>query len=454
MNVQPLYKQKLFWPQPPKRKVGLFTDLRLFIDALEIGEKQGEFTKPQLTEGLSNRVKGLMFIKKLSRRVIDDLIRELINFDWLEKQTKHGAPGFTLTKKGKTLWLLYESDRNAFTQQLIIEMHQLYIIPGWFVNRLWELNPSGQGQIVIPAPLPNWHPKARKWENKEWDNELAEQAGASIRLINKTCTGAFPIDETTWLTEVKNKWTRLSQVQPRTTAKPKKKDKKEKGKMETYAPRLRLFNAMIEAAVNLLFGNKNPITSQVDFDSEKQPLSFRIYIAWCPRLAELGLIHYTDSHPQIPGRLIFPVSVFKSNTNSNSFVLLENITNLIGEKLFLHHPPINEASINNFLDILYRQHQHFYTLVKSLYVSLMDVRDEVCQQLRISAELFDLFLKSSVLGLKSDRPHHQLYTISLESDIREDQGGGYQKLRRPVILDGKPYSLIAMTKTERIEKHN
>ncbi len=77
----------------------------------------------------------------------------------------------------------------------------------------------------------------------------------------------------------------------------------------------------------------------------------------------------------------------------------------------------------------------------------MDARDEVCRQLRISAELFDYFLKMSLPGGKNYSPHSQRYTISLESDIREDQGGSYQKLRRPVIIDGKPYSLIAMTQT-------
>jgi hypothetical protein len=169
-------------------------------------------------------------------------------------------------------------------------------------------------------------------------------------------------------------------------------------------------------------------------------------MAWCPRLAELGLILYTDSHPQIPGRFIFPVSVFKKNSDMTSFDMLEDIKNPGGEKLFLHHPPDDEGNIKNFLTILYNEHQRFYSRVKSLYVSIMDVRDEVCQQLRISAELFDYFLEMSLPGTKNHNPHTHQYTISLESDIREDQGSGYQKLRRPVIINGRPYSLIAMTK--------
>ncbi|MFC2146239.1 hypothetical protein ACFLRT_02650 [Acidobacteriota bacterium] len=437
-----------FWPTPLKRNVGLFTDLKLFSDALEIGEKHGEFSKIQLAEGLSKRVKGLIFIDELSKRVLDDLVRELMDFEWIQKITKN-FPGFTLTGKGKEAIIKYKVDKGAYTQQLIVEMHRVYTIPGWFVNRLWELNPGGQGEIVVPAPLKNWNPESRKWEHKEWDNELAEQAVESIRLIKKISKGAFPSDEQTWLKEVQNAWKRLSNVAPRIVAKQKvidKKEKKKKGKMKTYAPRRRLFNAMKEAAVNIFFGNKSPATKKTDFKSGKQPLSPRIYMAWCPRLAELGLILYTDSHPQIPGRFIFPVSVFKKNSDMTSFDMLEDIKNPGGEKLFLHHPPDDEGNIKNFLTILYNEHQRFYSRVKSLYVSIMDVRDEVCQQLRISAELFDYFLEMSLPGTKNHNPHTHQYTISLESDIREDQGSGYQKLRRPVIINGRPYSLIAMTK--------
>lgn len=444
MNMNPPDIKSSFWPTPLKRNVGLFTDMKLFSDALEIGEKQGEFSKAQLAEGLSKRVKGLLFIDQLSKRVLDDLVRELIEFEWMQKT--ENASTFSLTEKGKEVRNLYEVNNKLYTNRLIEEMHRIYTIPGWFVNRLWELNAGGQGEIVIPAPLRSWNPESRAWENKKWDKELAEQAVESIRLIKKISEGAFPFDESTWLAEVKNTWVRLSNVLPRTVAKQKtidKKEKRKKGKMKTYAPRRRLFNAMKEAAVNLFFGNKNPLTQKLDYISGKPPLSSRYYMAWCPRLSELGLILYTDSYPQIPGRLIFPVSVFKKNSDTTSFSVLNVIKNPDEEELCLHQPPMDETNIKKFFTTLYRGHQRFYSRVKSLYVSIMDVRDFACQQLRISTEIFDDFLKASLTETKN---HSFEYTISLESDIREDQGSGYQKLRRPVIIEGKPYSLIAMTK--------
>jgi len=456
MNLITTDAKTLFWPTPLKRNVGLFTDLKLFSDALEIGEKQREFSKSQLAEGLSKRVKGLIFIDELSKRVLDDLIRELMDFEWIQKAPANSSK-FMLTGKGKEARTKYEVDKRSYIKQLIVEMHRVYTIPGWFVNRLWELNPGGQGEIVVPAPLRSWIPESRKWENQKWDMELDEQVVEAVRLIKKISDGAFPIDEKTWLKEVKNAWERLSNIPPRTIAKQKitdKKEMKEKGKIKTYAPRRRLFNAMKEAAVNLFFGNRNPVSGKADFASGKQPLYSRNYMAWCPRLAELGLILYTDSHPQIPGRLIFPVSVFKKNSDMASFHALEDINNPTGERLFLHQPPADETNIKKFLAVLYHEHQRFYSRVKSLYVSIMDVRDEVCRQLKISAESFDYILKMSLPWIKNHSPQSQGYTISLESDIREDQGSSYQKLRRPIIIDRKPYSLIAMTETGENKDEN
>jgi hypothetical protein len=40
------------------------------------------------------------------------------------------------------------------------------------------------------------------------------------------------------------------------------------------------------------------------------------------------------------------------------------------------------------------------------------------------------------------------YSIALETDVRDDQKGGYQQLRRPVIINNNFYSLIAVTEKE------
>lgn len=428
-----------YWQYPQKRSVGLFTDLRLFYDALDVTLRREIVTKAILKEDLSKRVKGLTLIENLSTRLIDDLVRELINFGWI-KTYKMRSYSYILTNEGFETISIYQKDKNLYLEILILKMQNVYTIPAWFVNRLWDLNPYGQGEIIVPAPLRKWNPKVRQWEDKKWTNELSEQVCASRNTIINVCRGGFPIDEKVWLEEVQKSWNRLNNtIHQRTVARSREK---EKGKMETYAQRRRLANAMKEAAVTLLFGNKNPKNEFNDFQSQKQPISTRLYMAWCPRLAELGLIYYTDSHPSVPGRLIFPVSVFKKEREQSDFKILSNIYNPRGDFLNLHQPNWQRFK-SQFLKTLYIEHQKIYAIVKSFYVSIFDVRDEVCRQLRISAECFDIFLSNAINESQYFEKH---YAISLETDIREDQSSGYQRIRRPILISGRQFSLIAIRK--------
>jgi len=429
------------WDTPHKRSVGLFTDLRLFYEALEVAYVHDYFSKKRLREQLSARVKGLIFTARLSKRVIADLVRELLNFNWIQESP--GDPSiWTLTDEGQEVLKGYKKSRQYFMQKLCFKMHESYQIPGWFVNRLWELNPEGQGEIVVPVPPRDWAPISREWNDNDWNDELAEQTTRAVSFINKICPGSFPVSENKWLSEVHRAWKRLSDVIPRKVARTSADaSEKEKGRMKTYTPRNRLLQAMKEAAVNLLFGLYNPLRQAPDFNSSKAPLSTRNYMAWCPRLAELGLIYYTDFHPRLPGRLIFPVSVFRKTSPDNSFIGVPGILNPDNEQLFFHRPNVKK-SVKFYLDKLYEEYQRTYYVKKSLYVSIMDVRDEVCRQLRWSTDLFDGFLEIVTKCSLEKSP----FSIALESDVREDQSSGYQKLRRPVSVNGKLYSLLAMTR--------
>lgn len=429
------------WDNPVKRSVGLFTDLRLFADALDIARFYDVFSKKQLREGLSKRVKGLIFIKELSLRVINHLVRELVDFGWIGQFGNGSHSHYRLTENGSKVIELLKNGKQKYFELLILKMHEIYTVPGWFVNRLWDLNPDGQGEIVIPAPMKSWNPKSKPWEDKEWNRELSEQVRNSFRSVSKICEGAFPVSEETWIDNVRMSWDRLSNL--------KRRNIKEKGLIKTYAPRRRLFNAMKEAAVHLLFGNVNFISKAAEFQISKRILPTRNYMVWCPRLSELGLIFYTDSHPRIPGRLIFPVSVFKGGEQTSSFNRIEGIRNPTGDSLFIHQPGWQE--LNSFSDVLFGEHQRAFSSIKSLYVSILDVRDEVCRLLRISAHYFDKFLEKAI---DESSNNNFKYSISIESDIREDQGRGYQKLRRPVFVSGKPYSLIAMTKLKNNRKED
>lgn len=441
------------WHTPDRREVGLFTDLSLFSEALELASEQGVITKYYLMEELSQRVRGLLFVENQSSRGVERLIRELRSFKWLQPVTGSSksldGAKFKLTYQGEEALKIFGRDRKDFLRHLTVQMHKIYIIPGWFVHRLWVINPGGQGEVVIPTPPRDWRPNSRQWEDNNWTDELTIQTKRSFQTIAAVFPGAFPIEEKVWSEKVKKAWDRLSNLKRRTVAQPSSEVAgKEKEKMKTYTPRRRLAMAMREAAVKLLFSNVPPNGAEPDFGMRREPLLPRTYMAWCPRLESLELMFYTDAHPQIPGRLIFPTSVFRPSAPTDMFEQLSTIRNPDDESLWLHQPEWNSIK-DSFLRVLVQEHQGAYTRVGSLYVPLLDVRDEVCRQLRLSAACFDDFIEKALR--ESLSPESRL-SISVETDIREDQRSAHRLIRRPVWIGKTPHSLIAITEVRDYER--
>jgi hypothetical protein len=404
------------------------------------------FGVSDLRDLLSNRVIGLIFSEKISDTGINNLIDELFLFKWItpwEGNSSHGTIYYCLTDLGRQSIKDYETNpAELFYVQLIANLHEVYAIPGWFIQRLWDINTKDQGLVIIPAPPKNWNPKARKWEKNIWDIELenvTRQVHETVQTISKY---SFPIEIDLWIKTVKLKWDRLSTHQKKRKSKKRKiEDLNEKN--ELFAPRKRLALAMKEAAVELLFSNANIKTRSNDFENYRYPLVTRKLQAWSSRLEELGLLYYTDYNQKIPGRLIFPISVFRREGNSN-FQIIESIKNPEGLKLCIYKPKWNSYKIT-FLETLFDEYTKKHIAIKSLYVSVQDIRDEVCRVLRINYISFNEFLGEASIESSNNSIH---YRISLESDIREDQRAAYQLSRRPIYVRGKVVTIIAITQIE------
>lgn len=428
-----------WWDKPRSRNVGLFTDLSLYSEALKITVERGSITASHLRQELGQRTRGLLFVERQSRRVSEDLIRELREFGWLERANGAGQPVgnvlHTLTPAGNEIRRL--PDR-AVRRHLAVAMHRQYTIPGWFIARLWQINPTGQGEVILPSPPRGWRPEARPWEAKEWTDDLAVQALEASKKVQTVCPGSFPVDDETWVRTVSKAWEHLG------TWEQKRKADASGEKVSTFSPRGRLALAMRNASVKILFGSISPGHREPDIWSNKPPLFPRTFRVWCPRLADLELIFYTDKHPDVVGRLIFPTAVFRREAPQPPFEKLEDIQSPDNDFLWLYQPGWeNHGEL--FLQTLIRTYRLISRRVGTLYVSLLDVRDEVCRQLRLSAALFDRFLARAFR--ESLRPE-ALQSISIETDIREDQRSGSGLLRRSVWIDGVPYSLVAIGRTD------
>ena len=435
------------WDQPKSRDVGLFTDLTLYAEALQLAQEQGAVTASYLQRELRQRLLGLLLVKQQSPRAVQHLIRELRQFRWLEPADGSGrslasAP-HTLTEAGSKALTLSKRNPHVFYCRLAVAMHQLYVIPGWFVARLWQINSDGQGEVILPTPLPDWSPRSRDWTEWEWNSELEEQTLAVLHRAQLASTAAFPVTSSDWLHAVKQAWERLSTLKPRGL-----QTNKTRKSTAYYRPRGRLTQAMREAAVRLLFGSAPYGSDKPDFLGQRPPLYPRTFMAWCPRLEALEMIFYTDWHPQVPGRLLFPTAVFRSEAPDSRFESLTQIVHPNGASLWLHQPQWEELR-EEFCQTLFAVHQHISAQVNSLYVSLLDVRDEVCRQLRLSAARFDKFL---ALALDESLYSKSPLSISLETDIREEQRSGSGLLRRPVYIRSVPHALIALTRLPETER--
>ena len=211
-------------------------------------------------------------------------------------------------------------------------MQDVFITPAWFVKRLWELNEVGQGQIVIPLPLREWHPKSRVWTENNWDDEIEMISRDTAILIQRKIPGAFPYNVEEWLDALKKEYVRLG------SQKPKSNISDMKDEDVHFSVRNRLSLAMKTVAVRKFFSRLNPQSGNLDFPNKRSEMTHRSFMVWCPRLAAFDMIFYTDNNPEIPGRLLFPVSVFKHESQNSSYIVKKFVKDPYGACLYIHSP--------------------------------------------------------------------------------------------------------------------
>ncbi len=453
--LQLVLRSKL-WPSPQSRNFAELSDPIIFAEVLEITYEEGSVSLPKLTsedEGLRKRLRHLWVVEKPTRTTINGVLSAMEKFGWLT-DNQHGL--FQLTKDGLEMLSISKNEKH-FRRKLAEQMHKRFIVPGWLISRLYALNPNGQGEIILPTLPTDWQSSWGPGMGANWSDEWSRQLITSADRIRSLFPGSFPIGNEEWIDLVQASWKRLATTKPST---PLKEAKNTEGQAtirpygKWLTPRARLAQAMREAAIQYLFSSYSPVfynapTVQVaDFSSIKHPIPPRAFSAWCPRLDALEFIFYTDFHSQISGRLLFPCGIFREKAPTPPFERVFKISDPQGRNLYLHQPTwddIHDQFINTTLDT----YKRISKKVGAIYISLLDVRDEVCRQLRLSSILFDDLLETAYRESIQESKTLKNITISLESDIREEQRSGHGLLRRPVYISKVPHSLIAISLKKR-----
>lgn len=417
------------WTPPSLYGVGHFTEFNLYREALSIAKSKGFIDKALLVREIPQRVKGLVLVDSISETVYMDLIRELTHFGFIQKESKNE---FRITVAGMEYLELCSCNKERAQDKLLERMQEVFVTPAWFINRLWELNPDNQGQVVIPMPLKNASLKSRKWADNEWTDELTAVSIETIRWGKKKIAGCFPYDESQWIEDLRNEYQRLG------SQKPRKNNREIPDDDVNYSQRNRLSLAMKTIAVKKFFSRYNPVTQEADFLNKRSDMTHRSFMVWCPRLENFSLMCYTDNNPEIPGRLLYPISSFKVGNTSASFTSKPYLRDNKDRILYIHTPQWDDIK-NDFITTLLEVYQNYYNKQTIIYISLQDIRDEVCRLLRISPYQFEDFLQTTYeMSVK----HEINYSISLETDIRLDMKVKIN--RRGVYLNGIMYSLIAI----------
>jgi hypothetical protein len=432
------------WQKPEDRDFAALIAHQLYGEVLHIAAVEPFVNAEKLSspeEGLRDRFRNLLLIQRTTQTNVRALLSILERFGWIGAEGKD-RQRFTLTPRGREVAVLNQSDPKGFRRLVASQLHQRYVVPGWFVSRLHHLNPDGQGEIVLPAP-PRTFPGGRKrWKDGDWINELDKVVLEATRTVNGQLPGSFPIEAGRWVETVRSTWERLGQGAP-----PQNRFAKtriESGEKTTFAIRGRLFHAMREAAVDLLFGAVPPDGDEADFEGGQNPIHSRSFTVWCPRLSELEFIFYTDYHPRIAGRILVPCGAFRSAANSAEFEELPDIRDRLGRSLFLFQPTW-PAIRGKFWNVLIETYRHESKRIGAFYVSLLAVRDEVCRQLRLSAQCFDRCIETAYLeAIQEATVNGKHLSISLESDIRPEQRSAVGLNQRPVYIHKVPHSMIAI----------
>ena len=428
------------WGRPQSRDFKALGDIHVYAEVLQVASVEPFVTEEKLLspeEGLRNRFRKLLLIQGPTKTNVRAVLSLLQRFGWLNADDKSR---FTITPDGRLVALL---SPHAFRRLVAQNLHRTYTIPGWFVSRLYDLNRAGQGEIILPAPPKQLGLGRREWAKGDWAAELDAVVKAAGNHANQVLSGAFPVEIGSWLSKVREVWERLAAGSP-----PIKKGSggvsvRSRGST-TYGVRERLFHAMREAAIELLFGIRRPNDRGEDFPPGPHPIPYRAFTVWCPRLSELEFIFYTDYHPRITGRLIVPCGAFRYAPGTPDFEEISGVRDRTGRTLFLFQPSWDRMK-SRFLAALLAVYRDESRRVGAFYVSLLAVRDEVCRQLRLSNLLFDSLLERAYEeAIRETAVIGRQFSISLESDIRPEQQSAVGLNQRPVYIYRVPHSLIAI----------
>jgi hypothetical protein len=177
--------------------------------------------------------------------------------------------------------------------------------------------------------------------------------------------------------------------------------------------------------------------------------SLHAFDIWVYRGKQLGIIHATEFYPNFNGRIVYPTSVITDYNASQDFQKI--FTYNSGQSLFVHSPNWDkEDTQESFIKALTNAYFDIRKSHRSYFVSLADVRELVCYNLKIPEYLFDDFLKEAYkLNIKGQLN----INFSLEADKLPQETSAIYMKREPIMIDERYRNIIAIDITKGDRQH-
>ncbi|GAB4190469.1 MAG: hypothetical protein OHK0022_03280 [Roseiflexaceae bacterium] len=364
---------------------------------------------------LAGRVVNRNPLRSTPRSLVEDLVRELRAVDWAEEAQGNLrlsgivppallAPASTVQQLHLELALAHELHNNSIVSALL--------------NRLRTLAPHRQGAIVLPEPvlsLPSSRDQLAEYGRSqaiEWASKLRSEYPVTANYLDDQSLGN---SLTTQFAEL--------------------------AALQTAAQRS-------SRAAELI---RNAFAGELFRDiAAPRELIYTLI----PRLALAGLLMWARRLFGVSGIAIFPVGKFRNPDDpvdsagvwqpGENYRRVAGSSGEIALQSYALHFPLDEVSLERFVQVLASEYQLLRRKERQPYVSLLTCRDRVCYRLRIGNPVFERLLGEAVVRSAA----RQISTsIAIESDQNwAERGSNAREL--PVIVDGPRY-LLALEERRR-----
>lgn len=343
------------------------------------------------------------------------VLLECKNFNLVEenKQLKN----LSLTIDGEKLLEAYRTNKTQYKEILLQLMERKYTAFSYLLDKIYKISPKKSGLIIFPNYSPNdlgftksefltvetVHQYIEKYEQRIVD-DIKKYINQNYEVTNETLE---------LITELKDKGYISDKLSDEFN--------------------LKKYNAVVRKTQVFW---RNRLLKFYGISSRWQ--SFEI---WIYRAKQLGILNTTPFYPDFLGQIIYPVAIItkKEFLNNTNYKLVMNYKN---EK-FLYKRNVQWETIeNDFFNELWNVYSELKKRNRINFLSLHNIKEIVCYNLKISYEQFSEFLN---IAYEKSLNGNTSYSISLEADKLPEETNAIYIKREPIFVNGKNRNIISLS---------